>query len=489
MKRWSTLIMFSLVLLNIQTINISASSKYEVPYEINNITIDHKNKLLLIDGWGLITNAQHFKGSNTHKYTLSLKASGHTVTSKGTLRNISHTETMFYTGSRWCKENEYHKDSTVCNHTYDNIGFRFSIPLSDFKMDKQYVATLKIETLQSKTSKSISIYFPVKEKLVLKDGKKNYIVDSKLNDMSLKIIFSQVLVRDKAGITGQIQRTKMSCSQNKLLYYQNKSIFNNIYDKTLLNNTTYYKLSGKEAGCVSNRANLNEGNSIYPIWIASTFVDYVGTPLIVKTSVDNTKPVINIKQHPKIYVDDPINFLDGVSAYDEEDGDISHKLNIYFNDFKNKVGNYAIKFEVYDSEGAKAVNTKNVTVVKRNYPPVINAYDIDVKQFSYFDPYLNVSAYDQDMEDLTAKIKATNTVDTKIISTQTQCYSVKDRYNLITNKCINVNIVKLDSNFRLIQKQRLFYKEDVPLIWKDKLTRLNAEIDNEIAYKKRNISK
>lgn len=489
MKRWLAIIIFSFILINFQSIYVSASSKAEVPYEINNISIDQKNKLLIIDGWGLITNAQHFKNSSTHRYTLNLKASNHAVTSKGTHVNISHTDTMYYTGSRWCRDNEYNKEATVCNHKYDNIGFRFSIPLADLKMDKEYVATLKVEAIQSKISKTISIYYPVKDKLVLKDGKKNYIVDSKLNDMSLKIMFSQVLVRDKAGQTGQIQRTKMSCSQNKLLYYQNRAVFNNIFDKTMLNNTTYYKLSGKEAGCTGNRADLNEGNNIYPIWIASTFVDYLGKPLIVKTNVDNTTPIINVKNHPIIYVDDTINYFDGVSAYDDEDGDISHKLSIYYNDYKNKVGNYSIKFRVIDSQGAEATKTKNVTVLKRNYPPVINAYDIDIKQFSYFDPYLNVSAYDQDMESLTDKLKATTVVDTSIISTQQQCYTVKDKYNLVTNKCINVNVVKADSNFRLIQKQRLFYKEDIPLIWREKLPRLNAEIDNEIAYKKRNISK
>lgn len=489
MKKILLFVFLSLFLLVLQKIDISANSKAEIPYEINNISIDKNKKQLLIDGWGFITDAQNFKNASTHKYTLQLKSNNHTVTSAGTLRNISHTDTMLYFGSRWCQDNEYHKSALICNNRYENVGFRFAIPLSELKMNKEYVATLKIDAFQSKTSKSILIYFPVKDKLILKDNNKQYIVDSKLNDMSLKVTFQQVLVRDKAGKAGKILQSKLTCASRKALYYQTNSRFNKIYDKTMLNHTTYYKLSGKEIGCSGGKPYVNEGNNLYPIWIASNFVDYLGQPLIVKTREENTPPTITTKNNPIIYVGEKINFYEGVSAYDKEDGDITHKLTIIYNNFKNTPGYYYLTFKVTDSQGLSAVKNKYITVLKRNYPPVINAHDIELEQFSNYNPYLYATAYDQDQENITHKLIALNKIDTSKLLLQRQCYMVTDKYNLTTSKCVYVNIVKAKRAYRFIQKQRLFYKEDIPIIWQNNLHRLDSEINNEIVYKKRSLSK
>lgn len=488
MIRFSTIIILSTIFLIFSVISINAASKKDLPYEINDITINKRSKTLEIRGWAFITDAQNFRDNRTHKYTLYLSASDHNLTSVAKLTNISHTETMKYNGSRWCNNSEFNKSSLVCNNTYNNIGFVFSIPLKDFKMDREYKADLKVDAIQSNRSERIPIYFPVKDRLVLKDNKNNYIVDSKLNDMSLKVIFSHVLVRDKAGKTGSILESRRNCSSSKKLHYKNNATFYNIYDKEFLNNTTYYKLSAREIGCFGSNPLIEEGNDIYPVWIASNFVDYYGQQLTVQTKYENTFPVLSISHHPVIYVDDKIDFFEGVTASDKEDGNITHKIEIYKNNFINKPGMYEVVFKVIDVDGLASYGTKNVTVLKRNYPPVINANDIEIKQYIQFNPYLNVSAFDQDMDNITSKIMTTNTIDTSSLLAQKQCYTVTDKYNLTTNKCINVSILKRESDFRFIQKDNLFYKEAIPLVWKEKLIRLKSEISNEITYIKRNIS-
>ncbi|NLC54259.1 MAG: DUF5011 domain-containing protein [Erysipelothrix sp.] len=489
MKKVVLLFIFSLLIFTSKTHKINALDKSDYPYEINRISIDNKNQLLLIDGWGFLTNTQHFNKTNSHKYTLRLSSTQHSLNVVGSNVNISQTDTMFLLGSRWCRENEYNQDARICNHRYDYVGFRFSIPLAQLKMDQNYVASLKIEALNAKVTYSFPIYFPLKDKLVLKDKQNNYIVDSKLNDISLEIIFDRVMVRESPGKSGKVIKSPRKCSYRDSYYYLKHSRFNNVYDKLILNNTTYYKLAGKATGCIKDTDYIIEGNDVYPMWIPSNFVEYVGEPLIVKTKRDNTHPTITIKNHPVIYVDDPIDFFEGVSAYDNEDGNLTSKLFISKNNFLNKPGNYLITFGVKDSDGVVVYNDKRISVLKRNFPPVINAFDIEIKQYSIFNPYLNVSAFDQDKVDITSKIKTTNTIDTSIISVQAQCYSVSDRFNLKTDKCINVKIIKPDSNFRLINKHNLFYLEGVPKIWKEKEFRLKSEVDNEIAYLKRNISK
>ena len=189
MKRIITAMILSVIFIILSKNNINASIKKDLPYEINEIVINKRQNTIVVNGWAFITNAQNFRSASTHKYSLFMDAKDHSLVSIGKINNISHTDTMFYSGSRWCGNREFNVDATICNHMYENIGFSFSIPLDDFKMDKHYVLSLKVDALQANISKTIPLYFPVKQNLILENGQNHYIVDSKLNDISLKVLF------------------------------------------------------------------------------------------------------------------------------------------------------------------------------------------------------------------------------------------------------------------------------------------------------------
>lgn len=481
MKKNLILSITILFLITSFTITTKAASKREVPYEINDITINKRRKRLEVQGWGFITDAQNYKNKYTHAHELHLETKESNLVVKGKLRNISHTQTMSYAGSRMCLDDEFNKSALICNNMYDKVGFTFYVPLSKLEMDKDYKVSLKVFAKTANISKKIPIYFPVKEKLVLKNNQKNYIVDSKLNDMTLKVIFDHVLVREEAKKSGKIINTKLNCSR-KHLYFKKNTRYFNIFDKVINNNTTYYKLSAKEDGCASNFALVSEGSDLYPVWIASNFVDYDGQQLSIKTRYDNNAPIITVKKDSTIYVDEHIDFFENVTAYDQEDGDITDKIEIINNNFKNEPGSYVVEYTVKDKDGKKDFAIKNIIVLKRNYPPQINANDIEIKQYSKYNPMNNVSAFDQDNTDITSRVKVLNEVDTSIIKNHKQCFFVTDKYNLTAKKCINVNVVERESNFRFIDKNKLFYLEQTPIIWKSKINRLNAELKNEIAY-------
>lgn len=489
MKKFILIIIFSTVFLVGDITNINAISKKDMPYEINSIVMDSRRKRLVINGWGFISNAQNYKNASTHEYNLILQSNNEQLVIKGTTKNVNHTNTMEYFGSPWCNDQDFYKEVHQCNNSYANIGFTFYVMLSDLKMGQDYKASLNIIAKTANSSKTIPIHFLIKEHLILENNKVNYIIDSKLNDISLKVATDYVVVKDEAGKAGSILETKLNCSNTNVLYFKKHESFYNIFDIKFLDNITYYKLGAKEIGCFANYPFVGEGSDLYPVWIASNFVDYKGEQLTIKVRVDNKFPEIFVKNDIVVYVDDKVDFLLGVSAYDFEDGDLSHKLQIISNDFKNEAGHYKIRYLVVDSQGFETSATRSITVLNKNYPPIINASDVEVKQFTFYDPYFNVTAYDQDMTNITHLLKTMNTIDTSIVSKQAQCYEVTDFYNLTTSKCITVNVVRAKSNFRFISIHSLFYKEEIPKIWIDKLGRLNSQITNEIAYSKKTISK
>lgn len=85
-------------------------------------------------------------------------------------------------------------------------------------------------------------------------------------------------------------------------------------------------------------------------------------------------PASSINQIPTIEVKDRIvkkgtNFdpLEGVQAYDVEDGDITNQIKVIHNNVNtNHVGTYQVIYEVMDSQGAKA--TRLITVQVRDIP-------------------------------------------------------------------------------------------------------------------------
>lgn len=488
MKKLKLFFLISVIILAASFNNVNATSKRDLPYEISEIKINNSKKTLEISGWAFITGAQSFINDKTHQYKLYLLAEDDTIEIIGKNKDVSHTATMHYVGSRNCGIFEFNKAIFECNHTYDKVGFNFEIPLDLIKLDQNYQVKLEVWAKMADVKKTISVYFPINERLTLVSGQKQLTVNSNIDDLSLEVLFNHVIVRDMPGKTGKIMLSKNHCSDNNYLYYKNGATFHKIFDKQKLNNLTYYKLGGKEDLCINGYALMAEGSDIYPVWIASNFIQYHGPPLTISTSLFNVPPLISVKNNPTIYVNEKVDIMEGVSAYDYEDGDLTSKIIIASNSFENKPGVYKVVYAVTDKDMATSKAVKYITVLAKNFPPVINAHDIEISQYAAYNPYANVSAVDQDGTNITSKVKTTTTVDTAVAQPQLQCYSVTDDYNLTTNKCIVVNVIKAKSNFRFIDKNNLFYLEAIPLNWINRMNRLELEVSNQISYIKRTIS-
>lgn len=157
-------------------------------------------------------------------------------------------------------------------------------------------------------------------------------------------------------------------------YLKVNYVYKDVNTGTLVRTTPSW--SGKNAGSVYTRTYLPvletvvaEGQTWYKIptqnrygWLLSQYKDSdqdLSTNLYDYIDKNNP-PVINAKDK-KYYINTDYNLLTGVSAYDQEDKDITHKVKVKEDNIrKDKPGKYKVVYEVTDS--ANETTTKEITV-------------------------------------------------------------------------------------------------------------------------------
>ena len=174
----------------------------------------------------------------------------------------------------------------------------------------------------------------------------------------------------------------------------------------------------------------------------------------VDNNLDNAQEMKNIlnnisNQAPEIFIDglkttitvgDEFNKLDGVSAIDFEDGNITDKIVVTGDVDTSKAGEYELTYEVTDKNGNKASVTVIITVVEKqvvdpdqptnptNTLPVISLTSSINKLYvgDSFNALDGVKAMDKEDGDLTKYITVSGEVDTSKTGKYTIVYSVKD---------------------------------------------------------------
>ncbi|MDX9692259.1 MAG: DUF5011 domain-containing protein, partial [Acholeplasmataceae bacterium] len=115
------------------------------------------------------------------------------------------------------------------------------------------------------------------------------------------------------------------------------------------------------------------------------------------TVVDETEPVISGVEDMVYHLGDDLpNFLEGVTAIDDYDGDISHLIIVDSSDFDDWFeGTYNIIYTVSDSSDNQTTYIRKINVVDGTAPSIINASDINFFVGDSIPNYLNgVSALD-----------------------------------------------------------------------------------------------
>ena len=161
----------------------------------------------------------------------------------------------------------------------------------------------------------------------------------------------------------------------------------------------------------------------------------------------NNVPTI-IVNNKVLTVGDEFNPLDGVRAFDKEDGDIIlTEANIISNDVDmSKPGTYSVTYKVTDSKGASSIKTTTVIVNPKieilNVAPVINAEDKEILLGNEFKALDGITANDREDGDITNKIKViSNNVDINKEGSYEVIYEVEDNQGAKTTKKIIVKVI------------------------------------------------
>jgi len=98
--------------------------------------------------------------------------------------------------------------------------------------------------------------------------------------------------------------------------------------------------------------------SLSALGVSATLV----TPNLNAEATTNTEPQLKGVNDIVIEKGQEYNLLKGISAYDKEDGDLTHKIKIDGQVDTSKTGKYKVKYQVTDSDGAEKTSIRNIEV-------------------------------------------------------------------------------------------------------------------------------
>lgn len=185
--------------------------------------------------------------------------------------------------------------------------------------------------------------------------------------------------------------------------------------------------------------------------------------LLMKGPHINIAPIINAEDKV-LTVGDLFNPLDGVTAYDKEDGVITlTAADIIVNDVDiNRAGTYHVTYKVTDSQGTSVEKTITVIVnpkmIELNYIPTIHAANIILTVNDKFHPLDGVTAYDK--EDGNIVLTYDNIIVNDVDMSQAGIYKVKykvtDSKGASAVKTITVTVKEkdIDKHMTLEQPQQ-----------------------------------
>ena len=98
--------------------------------------------------------------------------------------------------------------------------------------------------------------------------------------------------------------------------------------------------------------------SLSAIGVSATLV----TPNLNAEATTNSEPQLRGVNDMIIEQGEDYNLLKGISAYDKEDGDLTHKIKVDGQVDTSKAGKYEVKYIVTDSDGAEKTSIRHVEV-------------------------------------------------------------------------------------------------------------------------------
>lgn len=204
-----------------------------------------------------------------------------------------------------------------------------------------------------------------------------------------------------------------------------------VFDKVNANGYDWYKVYTD----IALDANQNKASGDYKF---ATSYGYVRADYLY---VENNQPSITAIDI-EVDINSKLDLLKGVTASDKEDGNLTNRIEVTDNVDITKPGTYQATYTVEDNSRFSVSKTVKVTV-KGVPEPTINASDIEIPQYTSFNPKEYANAVDPVEGNITDKIIVVeDNVKPDVIGEYEVTYSVTNNYQKTVTKTIKVNVVK-----------------------------------------------
>lgn len=140
---------------------------------------------------------------------------------------------------------------------------------------------------------------------------------------------------------------------------------------------------------------------------------------------ENGKPIFSGLGHVRVKLGGEFNPLDGVSAYDAEDKDLTADIQVTGDVNTQQLGLYPLTYKVTDSDNNTTEQVRTVEVYNTK-PELSGIHNTSITVSAAFDPMAGVSATDAEDGDLTHSIRIEGEVNSDRIGQYELVYSVTD---------------------------------------------------------------
>lgn len=140
---------------------------------------------------------------------------------------------------------------------------------------------------------------------------------------------------------------------------------------------------------------------------------------------ENGKPIFSGLGHVRVKLGGAFNPLDGVSAYDAEDKDLTADIKVTGDVDTQQLGLYPLTYKVTDSDNNTTEQVRTVEVYNTK-PELSGIHNTSITVSAPFDPMAGVSATDAEDGDLTHSIRIEGAVNSDRIGQYELVYSVTD---------------------------------------------------------------
>ena len=162
---------------------------------------------------------------------------------------------------------------------------------------------------------------------------------------------------------------------------------------------------------------------------------------------DTVKPKLIGVKDITVYIDDKVNYKEGITATDDRDGDLTTKIKIDTSKVNlKKQGEYTVVYSVSDSSNNMAKKKTTVTILKDKAPVLLGITDKSIYLNTKINYLSGVTAIDDRDGDVTSKISVdSSNVNITKTGTYKVKYSVSDSNGNKTEKQMSITVKMKES--------------------------------------------